>query len=96
MATFERLEEVESTLQGLAQHDPPLALRISRESGRKECRYMHLFSGGLETLTDFAEEPAAIQVSSEEKIRKFEEEIAMMRSELEELKRAFSEFKSQF
>ena len=96
MATFERLEEVESALQGLAQHDPPLALRISRESGRKECRYMHLFSGGLETLTDFAEEPAAIQVSSEEKIRKFEEEIAMMRSELEELKRAFSEFKSQF
>ena len=96
MATFERLEEVESTLQGLAQHDPPLALRISRESGRKECRYMHLFSGGLETLTDFAEEPAAIQVSSEEKIRKVEEDIAMMRSELEELKRAFSEFKSQF
>ena len=96
MATFEILEEVESTLQGLAQHDPPLTLKIPRESGRKECRYMHLFSGGLETLTDFAEEPAAIQVSSEEKIRKFEEEIAMMRSELEELKRAFSEFKSQF
>ena len=96
MATFESLEEVESTLQGLAQHDPPLTLKIPRESGRKECRYMHLFSGGLETLTDFAEEPAAIQVSSEEKIRKFEEEIAMMRSELEELKRAFSEFKSQF
>jgi uncharacterized protein YceH (UPF0502 family) len=96
MATFESLEEVESTLQGLAQHDPPFTLKIPRESGRKECRYMHLFSGGLETLTDFAEEPAAIQVSSEEKIRKFEEEIAMMRSELEELKRAFSEFKSQF
>jgi hypothetical protein len=57
---------------------------------------MHLFSGGLETLTDFTEELAAIQISSEEKIRKFEEEIAMMRSELEELKRAFSEFKSQF
>ncbi len=96
MATFEILEEVESTLQGLAQHDPPLTLKIPRESGRKECRYMHLFSGGLETLHDFTEEPAAIQVSSEEKIRKFEEEIAMMRSELEELKRAFSEFKSQF
>ena len=96
MATFEILEEVESTLQGLAQHDPPLTLKIPRESGRKECRYMHLFSGGLETLHDFTEEPAAIQVSAEEKIMKFEEEITMMRSELEELKRAFSEFKSQF
>ena len=96
MATFESLEEVESTLQGLAQHDPPFTLKIPRESGRKECRYMHLFSGGLETLTDFTEEQAAIQISSEEKIRKVEEDIAMMRSELEELKRAFSEFKSQF
>ncbi len=96
MSTFERLDEVESTLQGLAEHDPPLTLKMLRETGRKECRYMHLFSGGLETLHDFSEETSAIQISSEDKIKKLEEEIARMRSELEELKRAFSEFKSQF
>ena len=96
MSTFERLEEVESTLQGLAEHDPPLTFKMPRETGRKECRYMHLFLGGLETLHDFNEERSAIQMSSEDKIRKLEEEIAAMQIELEELKRAFSEFKSQF
>src|SRR5664280_2363619 len=46
MSIFERLEEVESTLHGLSEHDPPLALKMPREPGRKECRYRHLFSGG--------------------------------------------------
>jgi uncharacterized protein YceH (UPF0502 family) len=96
MSIFESLEEVENTLQGLAEHDPPLTLKMPRETGRKECRYMHLFLGGVETLRDFSAEPAAIQMSSQEKIKKLEEEIVRMRSELEGLKRAFAEFKSQF
>jgi hypothetical protein len=96
MSIFKSLEDVESALQGLAEHDPALTFKMPRETGRKECRYMHLFSGDLETLCDLSEEPSATQISSEEKIKKLEEEIAGMRSELEELKRAFSEFKSQF
>jgi uncharacterized protein len=96
MSAFESLEEIENTIQGLAEHDPSLTLKMPRETGRKECRYMHLFSGGLETLHDFTAEPAAIQLSPQEKIRKLEEEIVSLRSELEGLKQAFAEFKSQF
>ncbi len=96
MSIFESLEEVENTIQGLAEHDPPLTLKMPRETGRKERRYMHLFLGGVKTLHDFSAEPAAIQMSSQEKIKKLEEEIVRMRNELEELKRAFAEFKSQF
>jgi|WetSurMetagenome_2_1015567.scaffolds.fasta_scaffold678238_1 uncharacterized protein len=96
MSAFQSLEEVEKTLQGLAEHDPPLTLKMPRETGRKECRYMHLFGGGLETLHDFVAEPAAAQMSPQEKIRKLEEEIVGLRSELEELKLAFAEFKAQF
>ncbi len=96
MFIFESLEEVENTLQGLAVHDPPLTLKMTRETGRKECRHMHLFLGGVETLHGFSAEPAAIQMSSQEKIKKLEEEIVRMRNELEELKQAFAEFKSQF
>ena len=96
MSIFQSLEEVEHALQGLAEHDPPLIIKMPREIGRKECRYMHLFLGDVEILHELSAEPAVIQVSSEEKIKKLEEEIARMQSELEELKRAFFEFKSQF
>lgn len=96
MSTFESLAEVENTLQGLAEHDPPLTLKMQRETGRKECRYMHLFLGGIETWHDLSAELAAIEMSSQEKIKKLEEEIVRLRSELEELKQAFTEFKSQF
>jgi uncharacterized protein YceH (UPF0502 family) len=96
MVIFENMEEVETTLQRLAEQDPPLTIKMPRETGRKECRYMHLFGGGVETLHDFSAEAATIQMSSQEKIKKLEEEIVRMRSELEELKRAFAEFKSQF
>ncbi len=96
MSAFESLEEVENTLQGLTEHDPPLTLKMPRETGRKECRYMHPFLGGTETLHDFVAEPTAIQMSPQSKIKKLEEEIVSLRSELEELKRTFAEFKSQF
>ncbi|MGO9951970.1 MAG: YceH family protein [Dissulfurispiraceae bacterium] len=96
MSAFESLEEVESTLQGLAEHDPPLALKMAREAGRKECRFMHLFSGGVEIMQDFSTESEEIQISSHEKIKQLEEQIVRMRIELDELKHAFSEFKSQF
>jgi uncharacterized protein YceH (UPF0502 family) len=96
MSVFESLEEVENTMRGLAEYDSPLTLKMPRETGKKECRYMHLFSGGIETLHDFGGGPEAIQSSAQEKITQLEDEIAGLRNELEELKRAFAEFKSQF
>ncbi len=96
MANFESLEEIENTIHGLEKHDPPLIIKMPREPGRKECRYMHLFSGGLETLHECSVETTAIQMSSEEKINALEEEVVRLRSELEGLKQAFAEFKSQF
>jgi len=96
MSVFESLEEVENTLQQLAEHDPPLTLKLPREAGRKERRFMHLFSGGLEALHDLNAERDGIQTLPDDKIGKLEEEITRLRSELEELKRAFAEFRSQF
>jgi uncharacterized protein YceH (UPF0502 family) len=42
MSVFESLEEVENTMRGLAEYDSPLTLKMPRETGKKECRYMHL------------------------------------------------------
>ena len=41
---FAGMDEVESTLQQLAQRDPPLARALPREPGAREMRYVHLLS----------------------------------------------------
>ncbi len=45
MYHFEALDDIVSTLDRLAQRDPPLARVLPRQPGTKESRYMHLFSG---------------------------------------------------
>src|SRR6202050_1761090 len=45
MYHFEALEDVISTLDRLAQRDPPLARILPRPPGTKEARYTHLFYG---------------------------------------------------
>lgn len=96
MCAFKNLEQVEETLEGLMEHDPSLVTRPPREAGRKESRYMHLLSGGVERTHDLAVEPEAPHAPVQGRIDIMEEEIAKLRSELEELKRAFAEFKAQF
>jgi uncharacterized protein YceH (UPF0502 family) len=45
MYHFEALDDVISTLDRLAQREPPLARVLPRQPGTKEFRYTHLFSG---------------------------------------------------
>lgn len=99
MTPFENLEEVERTLQGLMEHGPPLAVKLPREKGRKECRFAHLFSGNAAALSSahtVSNGPAEAGIPATERTLALEEEVARLRSELEELKRAFGEFKSRF
>lgn len=94
MSPLHSLEEVEKNLQALLNYDPALAIKLPRESGRKECRYMHLFSGSI--MQDLPAGPAAYQSTAEERISRLEEETARLRDDLEDLKQTFAEFKSQF
>ena len=99
MSLFERLEEVENTLQVLMNYDPALVIKLPRETGRKECRYMHLFSGSIhieKTERLLSALPASHQNTAQERLSRLEEETARLRSEMEELKQSFAEFKSQF
>jgi uncharacterized protein YceH (UPF0502 family) len=91
MSAFESVEEVEGTVQGLIEHYPPLAIKLAKEAGRKESRFMHLFSGA-----DIPSELTATEATGNERMTRIEEEIAKLRDELEELRQAFAEFKSQF
>jgi uncharacterized protein YceH (UPF0502 family) len=47
MYQFDDLAQVQSTLQRLAQREPPVAKILPRQPGTKEARYAHLLSGDL-------------------------------------------------
>ncbi|HGV4074168.1 TPA: YceH family protein [Enterobacter kobei] len=48
MHEFSDMQEVEQTLEGLAaREDGPYVVRLAREPGKRESRYMHLFCGDV-------------------------------------------------
>jgi len=93
MSEVGNLEEVMNLLTGLMEHTPPFIKRLAREPGRKEQRYAHLFSGDAvpEQITD----QAPVEISDERvelsvRVRELEDEVALLRSELEEIKKSLS------
>ena len=93
---FESLEEVDRILQTLMAQEPPLALKLEREPGRKERRYMHLLSGspaaprgGL--IIPKGERPLH---DAEARIKMLEEDLRRLRDELEEMKKDVAELRS--
>jgi len=96
MADFKDLEEVDAILQEMMSQAQPMVTKLPREAGRKESRYMHLLSGNPSTeglVTGASDEK---NPSAEEKIACLEDDVKWLREELDELKRAFTDFKSQF
>ena len=98
LAPLHDVSEVETELEELATRpDGPFVARLTREPGRRESRYMHLFSG--EAPPFVAEEPgapragastASASVSADaERIAALEAAIADLRHELELLKARF-------
>jgi uncharacterized protein YceH (UPF0502 family) len=77
---FSSLEEVETTLNSLMSGEPPLVVRLPRQSGQKEVRYAHLLSGEVR-LTEPEPEP---------------DRIGKLEKEVEDLKKQFEEFRKQF
>ncbi|CAM6789591.1 DUF480 domain-containing protein [Leclercia adecarboxylata] len=81
MHEFADMQEVEQALEGLAtREDGPFVLRLAREPGKRESRYMHLFSGEVDTA-DAAPEAAA-SVADETLLARVE----ALENEVEELK----------
>jgi uncharacterized protein YceH (UPF0502 family) len=98
MHNFDGLMEVEATLDGLAQRDEPLVLKLPRQAGRKEARYAHLLSGtpAVEESGDEAAPSAHARETSGERIARLEAEVETLRGEFAELRRQFEEFRKQF
>jgi uncharacterized protein len=100
MYRFEALEDVVSTLDRLAQRDPPLVRVLPRQPGTKESRYAHLFSGEPE-IADVAVSPPGPHASTQhesnnDRILQLEEEVARLRSELADVQQQLAAFRKQF
>jgi uncharacterized protein YceH (UPF0502 family) len=95
LATLHDVSEVESELEELmTRPDGPFVARLAREPGRRESRYMHLFSGAapefveVEALPSGGSHSTASTASSAdaERIAALEAAVAELRSELDRLK----------
>ncbi len=99
MAPMGNLETLEQNLQSLMDQSPPLIVRLEREPGRKERRYIHLLSGepvaGHAEPLHRSEEQLLNAHAAQDRIEKLEEELRQVRDELVELKRLFAELRSQ-
>ncbi len=85
LATFHDVKEVEAVLEHLASEDKgPLVVKLPRESGKRESRYMHLFCGEVDVSAMAAAVPATS--SSSERVAQLEQEVAELREELDALK----------
>lgn len=97
---FNGLNEVEEVLNGLMSSEEPMVVKMPRQAGRKERRYMHLLSGAPEIKeldVSVPEEAATQQVRAEnERIEKLEDEVSGLRKDFNELKNEFINLKSQF
>jgi uncharacterized protein YceH (UPF0502 family) len=85
------------------ERQPPLVAVLSRQPGTKESRYTHLFSG--EYIPEIATVPThpsselrrtANRNDHEQRIAGLEAAVASLKSEIEELRRLFSEFAGKF
>lgn len=100
MCSFQGIEEVESVLAGLMERDEPVITKLQRQPGRKEQRYMHLFSGvieGEDAAYKMPMEPAAVMVMEEdERIASLENKLEALTKDFEALKKAFNDFIVEF
>ncbi|ORM74884.1 hypothetical protein HA48_01425 [Pantoea wallisii] len=79
---FSEMAEVEQTLNGLiSRDDGPMVVRLAREPGKRESRYMHLFGG------EVAEESTGAPESDDlpSRVAQLEERVAQLQAQLEQL-----------
>jgi uncharacterized protein YceH (UPF0502 family) len=93
MFQFGDLEQVGITLQALMTLAEPLVTELPRQPGRKEARYVHLLSGVPELLT---EEQPQVDPVQPDRIEALERVVDSLREEVAQLRSSLDEFKRQF
>lgn len=88
LAEFSDVKEVESTLEAMAtREEGALVVKLPREPGKRESRFMHLFCGEVDVsaLASTEAVPASSNANNE-RMEALENEVALLKQELAELK----------
>ncbi|HCW0179148.1 MULTISPECIES: YceH family protein [Citrobacter] len=86
MYEFSDMAEVESTLEKLAtREDGPYVIRLAREPGKRESRYMHLFCGEVDEAIASADELPAASGDLLARVEALETEVAELKQRLDSL-----------
>ncbi len=92
MHKFSDLDEVESCLRGLADREPPFVVRLERQTGMKEPRWAHLFSGEITEMPVVAtSEPVR-----GDRVSTLEYELNQLRDRVQFLEEQFHDFQKKF
>jgi len=83
---FADMNEVEQALETLAsREDGPFVVRLAREPGKRESRYMHLFSGEVDEAASSAAESVQESEDLSARVAELERQMAQIKQQLAQL-----------
>jgi uncharacterized protein YceH (UPF0502 family) len=89
MFEFSDMAQVEATLEHLAnREDGPFVVRLPREPGKRESRYMHLFSGEVDAAQVVSSAPESSIAPAGDltaRVEQLENEVADLKQRLDSL-----------
>ncbi|HYW70260.1 MAG TPA: YceH family protein [Pyrinomonadaceae bacterium] len=97
---FSGLEEVEETLRALAaREEEPLVMKLPRQSGQKDARFVHLLSGApdIEAMSEAAPaERTTRRTTDNDRVATLEQQVEALTQQVAGLAEQFESFKKQF
>ena len=91
MFNFESLMQVDEVINGLNKREKPYIMKLPKQSGMKESRYVHLLSG--EPVIQSEPETHEDENPDKDRLSYLEKEISFLKTEFEEFKSQFNELK---
>ena len=86
MYEFADVTETEEVLNQLAvREDGPFVVRLAREPGKRESRFMHLFSGDVAPASAIAENAEGESSALEERVAQLERQVIALTRRLDEV-----------